>query len=88
MSDMPTSLTPDVIIFGVEFSDDYQAAIIHYVESRNVAPKAWKKESITVDATMLDDGDMTEVVSKVRDWLDIGLKHIRNEGGKQQQHHD
>ncbi len=78
---MIPELTPDIVILGVEFSDDYEVIGIRYVESRNVAPQAWKEENATVSASLLKREDIADLIDTLQEWLDVGLLHIRTDGG-------
>jgi hypothetical protein len=83
MEGLPQSFTPEVIILGVEFSDEYEALSIRYVESRNVAPQAGKKEEVTFNRALLKGEEFDDFMDYLNEFLDIGLRHVRTEGGKQ-----
>jgi hypothetical protein len=78
---LPDGSPPDVIILGVSFGDDYEAVTIYYVESRNVAPQAHKKEEITLDKALLPAADVADFIDTIQEWVDKGLIHIRDKGG-------
>jgi hypothetical protein len=80
--DLPQPLTPDVVILGVEFADDYEAISIRYVEARNVAPLAWKKEEVTFSRELVQAEEFDDFMDYLREFLDTGLRNIRTEGGK------
>lgn len=82
MSDLPDGGVPDVILLGASFSDDYQVVTFYYIESRNVAPLAHKKEELSLDRSLLPRDEFDEVIDTLQEWLDKGLIHIRREGGK------
>lgn len=82
MSDLPDGSIPDVILLGLSFGDDYEAMTFYYVESRNVAPKAHKKEELVLDSSLLPADEVKEVIDTLQEWLDKGLIHLRREGGK------
>ena len=78
---LPDSFDPDVQIMGVDFSDDYTAVEITYMERRNVADLAFKRESVTIGGELLPRDEIREVLETVQDWLDAALLHIRTKGG-------
>lgn len=78
---IPDGNPPDVILMGLSFGDDYEALTIYYVEARNVAPQAHKKEEVTFDAALVPKADIEDLVDTVQEWLDKALVHIRDKGG-------
>lgn len=80
--DVPTTFDPDIQIVGIEFAEGYGAIEITFIERRNVAPQAFKRESITVDAELLNKEELADVIDSLGQFLDTGLLHIRSAGGQ------
>lgn len=76
-SALPTTFTPEVQILSIEFADENEALEIHYMEHRNVAPKAYKREVVTVDASLLPGHEVARMLELAAEWVDAGLLHIR-----------
>ncbi len=81
MSELPDGQPPEVILLGVSFGDNYEALTIYYVESRNVAPKAHKKEEFTFDKSLIPADDLEDMIDTLQEWLDKGLIYLRTKGG-------
>lgn len=81
MSDIPpvvdTSTLPPVILLNVSFDDNYEALQVTYVESRNLGPKGYKQDTLTISADVLNKEELQEVVDAIVGFVDSGLLHLR-----------
>lgn len=73
---------PEIQILGIEFSDGYDALEVAYIERRNIAPQAYKREVITIQVDLLSDKEAFQtMISDLSDWIDEAHHHMRDQGG-------
>lgn len=73
----------DLVIFGVDFGDDYEVLRIRYMLTRNVCDGYSKDETVTIEAKNLDQGDLAEVIDAIVDLVDAANLYNRLQQEKQ-----
>lgn len=72
----------DMVVFGVDFGEDYEVVRFRYMLTRNVSAGFAKDETVSIETAHLDQGDFADLVDAVIDLIDAASLYNRLEQEK------